>query len=321
MENINWKEIQIYYNDGNNVDKVLNKFKIGKNKFYKFVKLGFVKLRSKSDALKLSYSETIPRKHTDETKRKISEIRIKYLLENPDKVPYKLNHSSKESYPEKYFTELFEKENVIVEKSFRIGLYELDFCIPDKRIDIEIDGGQHYYDSKIVKSDIKRTKFLEDNGWDVIRINWSDYKSMRDDEKHEYVFRLKEYLNGLISEKPTILLLNSKGRYDVCRCGCKKMKQSKNCKKCVNIKVNTVRIRKKSKCLFCGNNCTFGKSRCSGCYKKQRIRKVERPEYEQLLKEIEDSNYSAVGRKYGVSDASIRKWIKYYEKLINGSVA
>jgi very-short-patch-repair endonuclease len=31
-------------------------------------------------------------------------------------------------------------------KSYRIGLYELDFSIPDKRIDIEIDGDQHYYD-------------------------------------------------------------------------------------------------------------------------------------------------------------------------------
>ena len=40
------------------------------------------------------------KKHTEETKRKISEIRKKYLFENPDKVPYLLNHYSKgESYP------------------------------------------------------------------------------------------------------------------------------------------------------------------------------------------------------------------------------
>lgn len=42
-----------------------------------------------------------------------------------------------------------------------------------------------------------------------------------------------------------------------------------------------------------------------------RKRKVEnRPPVEQLLKEIKETNYSAVGRKYGVSDNSIRKWIK-----------
>jgi hypothetical protein len=43
-------------------------------------------------------------------------------------------------------------------------------------------------------------------------------------------------------------------------------------------------------------------------------RKVDRPEYEVLLKEVEELGYCATGRKYGVSDNSIRKWIKYYQK-------
>lgn len=43
-------------------------------------------------------------------------------------------------------------------------------------------------------------------------------------------------------------------------------------------------------------------------------RVVERPSYKQLLEEIKIIGYSATGRKYGVSDNSIRKWIKFYEK-------
>ena len=44
-------------------------------------------------------------------------------------------------------------------------------------------------------------------------------------------------------------------------------------------------------------------------------RKVKnRPSYDRLLKEINDTNYSAVGRKYEVSDTAVRKWVKYYEK-------
>jgi len=43
-------------------------------------------------------------------------------------------------------------------------------------------------------------------------------------------------------------------------------------------------------------------------------RKVERPSYEQLLREVEESSYVAVGRKYGVSDNAIRKWIVFYER-------
>jgi very-short-patch-repair endonuclease len=144
----------------------------------------------------------VGRKHSEETKKKISDARKKYLSENPDKVPYKLNHSSKESYPEKYFTEVFKNEGINVVKSFYIGLYELDFSIPNKKIDIEIDGSQHYYDEKIIESDKRRNKFLEDNGWDIIRINWSEYKKLNFDEKSEYISNLKKYINNIIDTKP-----------------------------------------------------------------------------------------------------------------------
>lgn len=43
-------------------------------------------------------------------------------------------------------------------------------------------------------------------------------------------------------------------------------------------------------------------------------RKVERPPREKLLAEIETSNFSAVGRKYGVSGNAVRKWVRFYER-------
>ena len=134
---------------------------------------------------------------SQETKDKISKSRKEYLRNNPDKVPYLLNHSSKESYPEKYFTEVFKNEGIDVIKSYRIGLYELDFSIPEKKIDIEIDGSQHYLDTKIVESDKRRNDFLKENGWDVIRINWSEYKKLNTEDRIDYIsnlkLRLKEY--------------------------------------------------------------------------------------------------------------------------------
>lgn len=45
---------------------------------------------------------------------------------------------------------------------------------------------------------------------------------------------------------------------------------------------------------------------------KSRVKK--RPTYEVLQKNVNDLGYSATGRKYGVSDNAIRKWIKFYEK-------
>lgn len=43
-------------------------------------------------------------------------------------------------------------------------------------------------------------------------------------------------------------------------------------------------------------------------------RKVDRPPYEKLKREVEKHGFLATGKKYGVSDNAIRKWIKFYEK-------
>jgi hypothetical protein len=42
-------------------------------------------------------------------------------------------------------------------------------------------------------------------------------------------------------------------------------------------------------------------------------RKVGRPSNEQLLKDLRSMSFLAVGRKYGVSDKAVRKWIRWYE--------
>lgn len=42
-------------------------------------------------------------------------------------------------------------------------------------------------------------------------------------------------------------------------------------------------------------------------------RKVERPSYEQLLKDLQSMSFLAVGRMYGVSDNAVRKWLRWYE--------
>lgn len=43
-------------------------------------------------------------------------------------------------------------------------------------------------------------------------------------------------------------------------------------------------------------------------------RKVDRPPHERLLREVETLGYLAVGRKYGVSDNAVRKWLRAYER-------
>lgn len=44
------------------------------------------------------------------------------------------------------------------------------------------------------------------------------------------------------------------------------------------------------------------------------LRRIERPPHDQLVEEIATTSYSAVGRRYGVSDNAIRKWVRQYER-------
>ena len=61
--------------------------------------------------------------------------------------------------------------------------------------------------------------------------------------------------------------------------------------------------------------------RCNECNAKFRfnesLQKSNRPPYSTLQKEISETSYVAVGKKYNVSDNCIREWMKKYEKNNN----
>ena len=133
--------------------------------------------------------------HSEETKKKLSRIRKEYLSENPEKVPYLINHSSKTSYPEKYFIELFNKESINLKYHHRINKYELDFCDLGKKVDIEIDGEQHYVDKRVVDSDKDRDEFLRNLGWKVFRIRWSTYQKLNLNERRKVVKQIVKLLD------------------------------------------------------------------------------------------------------------------------------
>ena len=86
-------------------------------------------------------------------------------------------------------------------------------------------------------------------------------------------------------------------KYDECFCGNTKQKKSEMCINCYKDKLFKIReneIQEKTT--------------------RKETRKVQRPPYEQLLLEVNEIGYVATGKKYGVSDNSIRKWIRMYKK-------
>lgn len=83
-----------------------------------------------------------------------------------------------------------------------------------------------------------------------------------------------------------------------------------NVKKPTKEKQNT---ETKIKYCGCGVVINSRSEKCTVCYKES-LRKTKRPDYHQLLDEIKNLGYCGVGKKYKVSDNSIRKWVKFYEK-------
>jgi HNH endonuclease len=63
---------------------------------------------------------------------------------------------------------------------------------------------------------------------------------------------------------------------------------------------------------YCSRACGIRHPRTSGL--RPSAWKVPRPPYDDLLREIAAHGWSAVGRKYGVSDNAVRKWVRAYER-------
>jgi hypothetical protein len=62
---------------------------------------------------------------------------------------------------------------------------------------------------------------------------------------------------------------------------------------------------------YCSHAC-FARAQAGVPQPHRRV--VDRPPLAQLLAEIEASSWSAVGRRYGVSDNAVRKWVRQYER-------
>lgn len=135
-------------------------------------------------------------KHLSAQQRaKTSASMKKFYKEHPELVPYKLHHSSKESYPERYFNELFAKENIVgFERDYYVDGYYLDYAFLDKKIDFEVDGSQHYVDPKIVEHDKVRTQHLKSLGWKTFRIDWRIWQKMSNNQKYEKIEELKKLI-------------------------------------------------------------------------------------------------------------------------------
>lgn len=204
-------EIQKEYDKNElSINDICVKFNISFEKIKTLRKKGLLKFNRPEDVNRLIISKkSSGRKHSEDTKKKLSEIRKKWMSENRDKAGYILSHKSRgESYAERYFRLWLEKENIPHQQEYYFGLYQYDFLV-NERVDLEIDGSQHRNDKRIVEHDKKRDKKSKEAGFIVHRIFWSDYKKLSQSEKEEYLSNLKNFLNDSINNPiPEIVIKN-----------------------------------------------------------------------------------------------------------------
>ena len=161
-----------------------------------------VRRRSETIAKRMASGEIKPSmkgKHwSEEHKKHLSEIRKRYLKLHPEKVPYVLNHSSKESFPERFFREAFTNEGFpeFTQDKYVNG-YFLDFAFEGLYKYIEVDGEQHYLDQRIIEHDKVRQVNLDKTEWKcVCRIRWSKFQKLSNECKHRFLIGLKSKLIG-----------------------------------------------------------------------------------------------------------------------------
>lgn len=281
-------KIQSLYDQGLSLQNIANQTKYSKNKLWRMSAAGQIIIRSRSEAAAIS---GLGRQHSAESKRKISSSRKKFLADNPDMVPYKLNHKHKKiSFPEQYFKECF---GDVFHYQYRVGLYELDFADVENKIDIEIDGDQHFLDKKIQEHDKKRNLALTNLGWNVIRIKWSEFVKLTREEKELLVNSL---LSGIIPINDRIIQFYQ-GNADVSRETFNFYHEDKRiCPKCERIKTKTS--------TFC-QKCDF-ETRSN----KSNLKKPRKSDLELLISQF---TLLQIRKRFGVSARTLKKWIALYK--------
>lgn len=130
-----------------------------------------------SDATREKLSKTFKgKKHTAETRQRLSDIRREFLRNNPDQHPWKRNDKFKSVPCENLKTSLrqqniqFEEEHTPLEDH----AYAIDIAFPEIRVGVEVNGEQHYNrDGTLRDYYAKRHEQIEKSGWRIIELHYA----------------------------------------------------------------------------------------------------------------------------------------------------
>ena len=108
-------------------------------------------MRSLSEAIFIAHKNKPDKfKHTEKSKQKIREARLKYMKEHPENTAWRKRNLP--SYPEECFIKFLSEKGYdkkfLIEREHPVFPFFIDFAFIDLKIAVEIDGSQHILDEK-----------------------------------------------------------------------------------------------------------------------------------------------------------------------------
>lgn len=232
-------------------------------------------MRSFSESVKIAHRKKPNSfKHSEESKAKLRDARLKYMKEHPEKTAWRRSNIS---YPEKMFMKFLEEKGYsskyLIHREYSVFPYFIDFAFVEPKIAIEIDGSQHLLPERKVR-DEKKDALLIEQGWKVIRIAENivktDWESM-----HNTISQHLSLEN--IEPKTTVGIIKTPvSSY-------KKVPREAN-----------------------------GKTKKQNEQIELQKSLSKKPSKEILEQLVLLNNNTAVGRMFGVSEMTVRKWYKSY---------
>ena len=116
------------------------------------------------------------RLHNEETKEKLSEIRRKWLQDNPDLHPWKRNDKFK-SVPCEVLKACLRDSGLQFEEEYtplQDRSFAVDIAFPEARIAVEVNGEQHYNRDGTLRTYYReRHELIEKCGWHVVELHYT----------------------------------------------------------------------------------------------------------------------------------------------------
>jgi hypothetical protein len=280
MNELRWGKLEDRY-DWNHIQELHDRG-VTMSRLRKEYKLPYAALKNAREQKLFIVNENINirKKHTDETKRNLSEKRKQWLKDNPDKHPWR-NKDKFKSKPCEKVKEFLTQLNISYIEEYQPEIdsrsFSIDIALPDKMIALEINGNQHYERDGTLKAYYQeRHDLLEANGWDVYEIHYSACFNL--DKWGDFIDKLSN--------------ANVKVEFDY---------------------FNYIPRTKKVKCCIdCGIDISKTACRCNQCAAiKQHSHRIK-PSKEELENLLWELPFTKIGKKYEVSDNAIRKWCRSY---------